>query len=81
MNPAFLMEDATLERGLQPEIDRRQTAYQAGVIPLTYKSFYYGMTKAADTRDWASPEWLGRLRELAEKEVGLVPVYHLLPMD
>jgi hypothetical protein len=54
--------------------------YQSGVIPLTYKSFYYGMTKAADRGDWESQEWLERLKELADKDL-LVRVYDLLPWE
>jgi nicotinamidase-related amidase len=68
----FVMEDATVSRGGRSQTEQiRQAAYQSGVIPLTYKSFYYGMTKAADRSDWPSPEWMGRLEALSKQDVGL----------
>jgi nicotinamidase-related amidase len=77
----FLMEDAILPMVEQLEVEEhRQMTYQSGVIPLTYKSFYYGMTKAADRGDWESQEWLERLKELADKDL-LVRVYDLLPWE
>ena len=34
--------------------------YQAGMVPTTYKSFYYDMTKSVDLNQWPSPVWVQR---------------------
>jgi|GEM_PF-2895692 len=61
-NSAFAIEDALLG----------YTKPRDEYIPITYKSFYYGITRSISPDDWASPEWQIRLPDFqslfAERE-------------
>jgi nicotinamidase-related amidase len=58
----FLMEDAVLfsnsTDGSEPD-----TLYQEGIVPTTYKAFYYDMLRSMNPAEWISPIWLKRAEE------------------
>jgi len=57
----FLMEDALLSLGTAA--DQKATLasfFEAGLVPTTYKSFYYGMTRSVDPGQWPSQTWVQR---------------------
>lgn len=48
----FLLEDGLLAVGPAAQSTSLEQHYQAGAVPLTYKSMYYGMTKSVDLAEW-----------------------------
>jgi len=49
----FLLEDGLLASGdAANQAAQLEQLYQAGAVPLTYKSLYYGMTKSVDLGEW-----------------------------
>jgi nicotinamidase-related amidase len=57
----FVMEDALLALD-SPDAQTTLLApfYAAGIVPTTYKSFYYDMTKSVDPAGWPSQVWVQR---------------------
>jgi hypothetical protein len=55
----FVMEDALLALGT-PAAQKTmlQPFYDGGLVPTTYKGFYYDMTKSVDVSEWPSPVWI-----------------------
>ena len=53
----FLMEDGLLNAATGATA--LETLYQGGSVPITYKSFYYGMTKSVDLKQWP-PDWVAK---------------------
>jgi len=75
------MEDAILSISPGIDMEKKKTmVYRSGVVPLTYKSYFFGMTKAADVSDWPSPAWRSRIKGLVKKGEDLVRIYDLLPI-
>lgn len=60
----FVMEDALLTQGSAAQ---QSTAlaplFDAGLVPTTYKTFYYEMTRSVDLDEWPSEDWVARLDE------------------
>ena len=78
---SFVVDDAVLNRLPARDLQRhRLSTFQKGVVPLTFKSYYYGMVRAASTADWPSSEWLARIRTL-RRTSGLLNPYDLVPMQ
>jgi len=64
----FLMEDAVL--AARPAADHAALLdglYRQGIVPTTYKSFYYDMTKSVDPDEWPSKSWLTKFDEYYNK--------------
>ena len=40
-----------------------QPLHAAGLVPTTYKSFYYDMTKSVDLAQWPSSSWVDKFDE------------------
>jgi len=60
----FVMEDALLTLGTATEQRTRlQPFFARGLVPTTYKTFYYDMTKSVDLAEWPSPTWVQRFDE------------------
>jgi hypothetical protein len=60
----FVMEDALLASG-SPAALKQMLAplFEAGLVPTTYKAFYYDMTKSVDTAEWPSQTWVQKFEE------------------
>ncbi len=59
----FLVEDGLLGTSLgalEPEVQR-------GAVPITYKTFYYEMTRSVNLSEWPSPDWVARDPEYYNK--------------
>jgi nicotinamidase-related amidase len=54
---AFVMEDAVLSQGPQPK-ELLASLYEGGLVPTTYKAFYYDMTKSVSLAEWPSQSWV-----------------------
>lgn len=55
----FVMEDALLAEGsADAQKTLLQPLFDQGLVPTTYKSFYYDMTKSVDLSQWPSQSWL-----------------------
>ncbi len=70
----FLLEDCVFsnERNVQPALDRM---HMAGIIPTTYKAYFYEMEQTVDRRSRPS-EWGARLKQVRKRfrsPYGLVP--------
>ena len=60
----FVMEDALLALGTPAELEQTlQPFYAGGLVPTTYKSFYYDMTKSVDLAEWPSQAWVQKFDE------------------
>lgn len=73
----FLLEDCVFsnERNVQPALDRM---HLAGVIPTTYKTFFYEMEQTVDGRSLPA-EWRERLKTVRKRfrsPYGLAPSSH-----
>lgn len=60
----FVMEDALLAQGTTAD----QAALLAplveqGVVPTTYKSFWYEMTRSVEPAEWPSSSWVDKMEE------------------
>lgn len=60
----FVMEDALLARGT-PAAQKEMLApfFDGGLVPTTYKSFYYDMTQSVDPAEWPSQQWVQKFDE------------------
>jgi nicotinamidase-related amidase len=60
----FVMEDALLALD-SPSAQQQmlKPLFDAGLVPTTYKSFYYDMTKSVDLAEWPSQDWVARFDE------------------
>jgi nicotinamidase-related amidase len=57
----FVLEDALLALGTDAEQESMLAPYfAAGLVPTTYKSFYYDMTKSVSLDEWPSQQWVRR---------------------
>ncbi len=63
----FVMEDALLSVTGADQSATLEPLYQAGAVPLTYKTFYYEMTRSIDPQQWPSPSWLTSYTEYYNK--------------
>lgn len=55
----YVMEDALLAAGApQAQKDMLAPFFTDGLVPTTYKSFYYDMTKSVALEQWPSQEWV-----------------------
>jgi nicotinamidase-related amidase len=60
----FVMEDALLALGTPAaQKEMLQPFFDEGLVPTTYKSFYYDMTKSVDLAEWPSQQWVERFDE------------------
>lgn len=60
----FVMEDALIAQGTSAaQKAMLQPFFDAGLVPTTYKSFYYDMTKSVDLDEWPSQAWVQRFDE------------------
>jgi nicotinamidase-related amidase len=60
----FVMEDALVALGSAPaQRAILSPQYDAGVVPTTYKSFYYDMTRSVEPNQWPSANWVQRFDE------------------
>jgi nicotinamidase-related amidase len=60
----FVMEDALLSLGTPAaQKEALQPFFDQGLVPTTYKSFYYDMTKSVDLAQWPSPVWVQKYDE------------------
>jgi len=60
----FVMEDALLAEDT-PAAQKAmlQPFFDDGLVPTTYKSFYYEMTKSVDLAEWPSQTWVQKFDE------------------
>lgn len=60
----FVMEDALFARsGLAAQKDMLKPYFAKGLVPITYKTFYYDMTRSTDLAEWPSQEWVQKYDE------------------
>jgi hypothetical protein len=60
----FVIEDALLALGTaEAQKDLLEPWYDAGVVPTTYKTFYYETSKSVDLSEWPSQKWVERFDE------------------
>lgn len=58
----YIMEDALFAMTGPPE-PLLAPFYAAGSVPITYKSFYYEMTRSVALEEWPSPQWVAKYDE------------------
>jgi nicotinamidase-related amidase len=64
----FIMEDALLSAGATgAQAGVLDGLYTQGAVPLTYKAFYYGMTRSVSMQEWPSAAWVQRDAEYYPK--------------
>jgi nicotinamidase-related amidase len=55
----FVMEDALLALGTPAaQKEMLDPFFQEGLVPMTYKTFYYDMTKSVSLSEWPSQQWV-----------------------
>jgi hypothetical protein len=60
----YVMEDALLSLGTpSAQKEMLQPFFEQGLVPTTYKSFYYDMTRSVDVAEWPSPERIQKYDE------------------
>ncbi len=60
----FVMEDALLSLGTPAaQKDMLKPFFDQGLVPTTYKSFYYDMTKSVNVAEWPSQQWIQKYDE------------------
>jgi nicotinamidase-related amidase len=60
----FVMEDALLVLGTPAaQKEMLEPFFADGLVPTTYKSFYYDMTKSVDLAEWPSQQWVQKFDE------------------
>ncbi|MEJ7727648.1 MAG: isochorismatase family protein [Polyangiaceae bacterium] len=60
----FVMEDALLTTGSPGAQETALAAfYEQGLVPTTYKTFWYEMTQSVDTAQWPSSTWTAKIDE------------------
>jgi hypothetical protein len=60
----FVMEDGLLTQGsASQQKDMLAPFFDQGLVPTTYKSFYYDMTKSVNPAEWPSQAWVARFDE------------------
>jgi nicotinamidase-related amidase len=60
----FVMEDALLAQGsVADQAALLAPLFDQGVVPTTYKTFWYDMTKSVDTAEWPSQAWVAKIEE------------------
>lgn len=60
----FVMEDGLLAQGsAAQQTDMLAPFFERGLVPTTYKSFYYDMTKSVNPAEWPSQAWVQKLDE------------------
>ncbi len=60
----FVMEDALLaQRTVADQAALIAPLVEQGVVPTTYKSFWYDMTRSVDTGEWPSQAWVDKIDE------------------
>jgi nicotinamidase-related amidase len=60
----FVMEDALLTTGsLLAQAEALAPLFAQGVVPTTYKTFYYEMTVSVDLSEWPAASWVDKYDE------------------
>jgi nicotinamidase-related amidase len=60
----FVMEDALLATGAAGAQEAALAPFfEQGLVPTTYKTFWYEMTQSVDPAEWPSPEWTAKIDE------------------
>jgi nicotinamidase-related amidase len=60
----FVMEDGLLSPSTPAALtEALEPFFDAGLVPITYKSFYYEMTRSVDLGQWPSTSWVSRFDE------------------
>jgi hypothetical protein len=58
------MEDAVLAQGSAlAQKEMLKPLFAGGLVPTTYKSFYYEMTQSVNLAEWPSQKWVQKYDE------------------